>query len=186
MNPFHWTSSVMYLTGMVLTYFNPVLHCIQKQVIWSALQIKRLFSIWDVTLDWNGLNKALHFSVADPTRDDDDVDFGGKLSTNKVHIRIQQRNGRKTITTLQGIEEKYDQKKLAKAFKKVQIFDGFSLIFFVRKVVSSIIESIKKKKMKEWKIKVYELCYWILESFYPSNHRKNPVNPCSGLSLHTH
>ena len=91
------------------------------------------------------MNKALHFPVADPTRDDDDVDFGGKLSTNKVHIRIQQRNGRKTITTLQGIEEKYDQKKLAKAFKKVQIFDGFSLIFFVRKVVSSIIESIKKK-----------------------------------------
>ena len=68
-------------------------------------------------LGWNVLNKALHFSVADPTRDDDDVDFGGKLSTNKVHIRIQQRNGRKTITTLQGIEEKYDQKKLAKAFK---------------------------------------------------------------------
>lgn len=92
------------------------------------------------------MNKALHFPVADPTRDDDDVDFGGKLSTNKVHIRIQQRNGRKTITTLQGIEEKYDQKKLAKAFKKVQIFDGFSLIFFVRKVVSSIIESIKKNK----------------------------------------
>ena len=82
------------------------------------------------TLGGNGLNKALHFSVADPTRDDDDVDFGGKLSTNKVHIRIQQRNGRKTITTLQGIEEKYDQKKLAKAFKKVQIFDWFLIFLF--------------------------------------------------------
>jgi len=50
--------------------------------------------------------------------ENDEDDFSGKLAQNKIHIRIQQRNGRKTITTLQGIEEKYDQKKLAKAFKK--------------------------------------------------------------------
>lgn len=56
-------------------------------------------------------------SQFDPTEDTEE-EFGGKLSQNKVHIRIQQRNGRKTITTLQGIDEKYDQKKLAKAFKK--------------------------------------------------------------------
>merc|ERR1711872_285011 len=53
----------------------------------------------------------------DPT-EDTDGEFGGKLAQNKVHIRIQQRNGRKTITTLQGLDEKYDQKKLTKAFKK--------------------------------------------------------------------
>lgn len=53
----------------------------------------------------------------DPS-EDTEGDFGGKLSQNKIHIRIQQRNGRKTITTLQGIDEKYDQKKLAKVFKK--------------------------------------------------------------------
>ncbi len=35
-----------------------------------------------------------------------------------VHIRIQQRNGRKTLTTLQGLPKEYDQKKLLKAFKK--------------------------------------------------------------------
>ena len=35
-----------------------------------------------------------------------------------VHIRIQQRNGRKTLTTLQGIPKEYDQKKILKAFKK--------------------------------------------------------------------
>ena len=66
-------------------------------------------------------NRFLIFSFhhLDPTEDPDE-EFGGKLSQNKVHIRIQQRNGRKTITTLQGIEEKYDQKKLAKAFKKVR------------------------------------------------------------------
>ncbi|KAN0062713.1 Eukaryotic translation initiation factor eIF-1 [Thecaphora frezii] len=37
---------------------------------------------------------------------------------NYVHIRIQQRNGRKTLTTLQGVPKEYDQKKLLKAFKK--------------------------------------------------------------------
>ncbi|WFC94166.1 Eukaryotic translation initiation factor eIF-1 [Malassezia brasiliensis] len=37
---------------------------------------------------------------------------------NYVHIRIQQRNGRKTLTTLQGLPKEYDSKKLLKAFKK--------------------------------------------------------------------
>ncbi|KIK59823.1 hypothetical protein GYMLUDRAFT_59941 [Collybiopsis luxurians FD-317 M1] len=35
-----------------------------------------------------------------------------------IHIRIQQRNGRKTLTTLQGLPTQYDPKKLLKAFKK--------------------------------------------------------------------
>ncbi|GBB97074.1 hypothetical protein RclHR1_02910002 [Rhizophagus clarus] len=35
-----------------------------------------------------------------------------------IHIRIQQRNGRKTLTTVQGLPSEYDQKKLLKAFKK--------------------------------------------------------------------
>ncbi|KIY68625.1 eukaryotic translation initiation factor SUI1 [Cylindrobasidium torrendii FP15055 ss-10] len=35
-----------------------------------------------------------------------------------IHIRIQQRNGRKTLTTLQGLPKQYDSKKLLKAFKK--------------------------------------------------------------------
>ncbi|XP_008328667.1 eukaryotic translation initiation factor 1-like [Cynoglossus semilaevis] len=35
-----------------------------------------------------------------------------------VHIRIQQRNGRKSLTTVQGISDKYDKKKLVRAFKR--------------------------------------------------------------------
>ncbi|KAI0721036.1 eukaryotic translation initiation factor 1 [Cerioporus squamosus] len=38
--------------------------------------------------------------------------------SNYIHIRIQQRNGRKTLTTLQGLPKEYDLKKLLKAFKK--------------------------------------------------------------------
>ncbi|XP_031566775.1 eukaryotic translation initiation factor 1-like [Actinia tenebrosa] len=35
-----------------------------------------------------------------------------------VHVRIQQRNGRKVLTTIQGIADVYDKKRLVKAFKK--------------------------------------------------------------------
>jgi translation initiation factor 1 len=40
------------------------------------------------------------------------------LTSGLVHIRIQQRNGRKTLTTVQGIAEKFDKKKLVRSFKK--------------------------------------------------------------------
>lgn len=33
-------------------------------------------------------------------------------------MRIQQRNGRKTLTTLQGLPKQYDSKKILKSFKK--------------------------------------------------------------------
>ena len=53
---------------------------------------------------------------AEPLNDIEDVNTGG----NYVHLRIQQRNGRKTLTTIQGLPSDLDQKKLLKAFKKVR------------------------------------------------------------------
>ncbi|KIO13603.1 hypothetical protein M404DRAFT_122244 [Pisolithus tinctorius Marx 270] len=58
----------------------------------------------------------------DPFADEGDplagnADVGSQ--SNYLHIRIQQRNGRKTLTTLQGLQKEYDPKKLLKAFKKV-------------------------------------------------------------------
>ena len=38
----------------------------------------------------------------DPLDDGDTEELDGGLGQQKVHIRIQQRNGRKTITTVQG------------------------------------------------------------------------------------
>ena len=35
-----------------------------------------------------------------------------------VHIRIQQRNGRKSITTIQGLEKDLDLKKILKSLKR--------------------------------------------------------------------
>jgi len=41
-----------------------------------------------------------------------------------IHLRIQQRNGRKTLTTIQGLPADLDQKRLLKAFKKVFACNG--------------------------------------------------------------
>ncbi|KAI9492564.1 hypothetical protein BDB00DRAFT_873322 [Zychaea mexicana] len=43
---------------------------------------------------------------------------------NHIHLRIQQRNGRKTLTTLQGLPKQYDNKKILKTFKKVFACNG--------------------------------------------------------------
>ena len=37
-----------------------------------------------------------------------------------MHIRIQQRNGRKTLTTVQGLSDDYDKKKIVRVCKKVR------------------------------------------------------------------
>ncbi|KAJ7632487.1 translation initiation factor SUI1 [Roridomyces roridus] len=50
----------------------------------------------------------------DPLGDSQDVGS----QADYIHIRVQQRNGRKTLTTLQGLPKQYDPKKLLKAFKK--------------------------------------------------------------------
>lgn len=48
--------------------------------------------------------------------------------SDKIHIRIQQRNGRKMLTTVQGLGKEYDAKKVLKAFKKVLVtIDGLPL-----------------------------------------------------------
>eukprot|EP01096_Ripella_sp_DP13-Kostka_P017787 TRINITY_DN928_c0_g2_i7.p3 TRINITY_DN928_c0_g2~~TRINITY_DN928_c0_g2_i7.p3 ORF type:complete len:116 (+),score=58.15 TRINITY_DN928_c0_g2_i7:190-537(+) len=54
--------------------------------------------------DWNELGTAVK-------------DSGAQTGTN-VHIRIQQRNGKKTLTTVQGIPPEIDFPRLLKAFKK--------------------------------------------------------------------
>lgn len=66
------------------------------------------------------LNLCLPDPFADATKGDDRLPAG---TEDYIHIRIQQRNGRKTLTTVQGIATDYDKKKLVKAFKKVlQLF----------------------------------------------------------------
>lgn len=55
----------------------------------------------------------------DPFNDDWESDDVNSSQGNFVHIRIQQRNGRKSLTTCQGIPEQFDLNRIIKAFKKV-------------------------------------------------------------------
>ncbi|XP_008485331.1 uncharacterized protein LOC103522001 [Diaphorina citri] len=62
-------------------------------------------------------NNPFQCAFSDPFADafkgsEDDVQDG------LVHIRIQQRNGRKTLTTVQGLSSEYDLKKIVRACKK--------------------------------------------------------------------
>ncbi|TFY72387.1 hypothetical protein EVG20_g610 [Dentipellis fragilis] len=63
-----------------------------------------------------------NLNTFDPFADEGDPLGGANQDVgsqqNYIHIRIQQRNGRKTLTTLQGLPKEYDAKKLLKAFKK--------------------------------------------------------------------
>jgi translation initiation factor 1 len=49
---------------------------------------------------------------------EDAGDKGGVSSEEKVHVRVQQRNGRKCITTVAGLADDLDVKRICKAFKK--------------------------------------------------------------------
>lgn len=53
-------------------------------------------------------------------------EFGNAKSFNYVHIRIQQRNSRKVLTTIQGLPVNLDYNKVLRAFKKVTQFNSDS------------------------------------------------------------
>ena len=48
----------------------------------------------------------------------DAADEPGHSQGEKVHVRVQQRNGRKCITTVAGLADDLDIKRICKAFKK--------------------------------------------------------------------
>jgi translation initiation factor 1 len=48
-----------------------------------------------------------------------DIDVEEPQVASHVHIRIQQRSGRKSLTTVQGLADDLDLKKILKALKKV-------------------------------------------------------------------
>ncbi|CAL9060294.1 unnamed protein product [Musa banksii] len=62
------------------------------------------------------LGYSLSFSV-DPFADAN-ADDSGAGTKDYVHIRIQQRNGRKSLTTVQGLKKEFSYNKILKDLKK--------------------------------------------------------------------
>lgn len=61
-------------------------------------------------MDINNLNNSDPFG---PNNFQDD-----EFNNSKIHLRSQQRNGRKCITIIQGLDEELDEKKILKYLKK--------------------------------------------------------------------
>lgn len=62
----------------------------------------------------------LFFHLADLFAEDNTTSKSKKGGDTKdyVHVRVQQRNGKKSLTTVQGLPEAFDYKKILKALKK--------------------------------------------------------------------
>jgi len=67
-----------------------------------------------MSIDIQNLNAKDPFSAQDEATDGG----GGPNQATYIHIRNQQRNGRKSLTTVQGIDKQYDCKRILKALKK--------------------------------------------------------------------
>jgi translation initiation factor 1 len=67
--------------------------------------------------DFDNLKQTSAFDDTDITKTQDSAITSGTKQKD-VHIRVQQRNGRKCITTLQGLNPKLDFDRMAKEFKK--------------------------------------------------------------------
>ncbi|RMZ77568.1 hypothetical protein DV737_g4254, partial [Chaetothyriales sp. CBS 132003] len=99
----------------------------------SKPQVLRYVSVWQAgtrapatvvaqqapaLIDSAALALIVSAAPADPFAEADDDTGETKQAQNYIHIRIQQRNGRKTLTTVQGLPKKFDQKKILKVIKK--------------------------------------------------------------------
>jgi len=63
------------------------------------------------------MDNIQNLDTFDAFKDADDGTGKGKHHE-KIHVRVQQRNGRKCITTVQGLPDDLDIKRICKAFKK--------------------------------------------------------------------
>lgn len=67
------------------------------------------------------MTDLVNLQAKDPFAEEDNITSsagaGGKSSGN-VHVRVQQRNGRKSITTIQGLNQELDLKLILKELKK--------------------------------------------------------------------
>ncbi|KAL9600609.1 MAG: hypothetical protein Q9219_003042 [cf. Caloplaca sp. 3 TL-2023] len=81
----------------------------------------------------------------DPFAEADEDTGETKQSQNYIHIRIQQRNGRKTLTTVQGLPKKFDQKKILKVIKKKfgELNIHKSRLFAAASLLQRLIETIQ-------------------------------------------
>jgi translation initiation factor 1 len=88
----------------------------------------------------------------DPFAEADEDTGQTKKTQEYIHIRIQQRNGRKTLTTVQGIPPKFDHKKILKVIKKEFACNGTVISDSESKGMGEVIQlqGDQRSKIKEF------------------------------------
>ncbi len=70
------------------------------------------------------MKEAIIFNNAFTEFSDEETGEQQLLQDSYVHIRSQQRNGKKSITIIQNMPDEYDLKKIVKALRKVYACNG--------------------------------------------------------------
>jgi len=86
----------------------------EKDKLFVCAKKKQAFSNWVIFQTMSNIENLKTF---DPFADAIKGSEEG-VQDGFVHIRIQQRNGRKTLTTVQGLSSEYDLKKIVRVCKK--------------------------------------------------------------------
>ena len=81
-----------------------------------------------------------------------DYNFEDEKKQNMIHIMIQQRNAKKTITTVEGLNTSIDIKKLAKYIKKIFNCNG-SIIKTDNNIDIIQLQGDQRENMKNFLIK---------------------------------
>ena len=84
----------------------------------TVIRFYNYFIVFFLQLQYESKLIFLNSFLTDPFADAAKGDESG-VQDGLVHIRIQQRSGRKTLTTIQGLSSEYDLKKIVRACKKV-------------------------------------------------------------------
>ncbi len=84
---------------------NPLLPVVRKGFVFDSTSHSH--KLWTFRFPINAFTDAF-----------EDAGDGGHNAEEKVHVRVQQRNGRKCITTVAGLTDDLDIKRICKAFKK--------------------------------------------------------------------
>jgi len=80
------------------------------------------------------------------------LDFAKEISLtkNKYHIRVQQRNGRKCITSLDGLEEDLDLKRICRAMREAFSCNGNVIMKGDEETGVIQLQGDQRENIKQW------------------------------------
>jgi translation initiation factor 1 len=74
----------------------------------------------------------------------------GSLTKKKYHIRVQQRNGRKCITSIDGLEEDLDLKRICKAMREAFSCNGNVVMKSDEETGVIQLQGDQRENIKQW------------------------------------